>query len=116
MANLFLNYVSEKLIHSNKTKDDSRQFANVSVPVAGSDNGYGSFAVNLGQVLPATKKDGTVVAGMKNILLGDAAKTRKVSILRSGAYDSVEMTNAQIVDAVAESRKAYRAANAEAEA
>ena len=48
--NLFLNYVSEKLIHSNKTADGARQFANVSVPVAGSDNGYGSFAVNLGQV------------------------------------------------------------------
>lgn len=116
MANLFLNYVSEKLIHSNKTKDNSRQFANVSVPVAGSDNGYGSFAVNLGQVLPATRKDETVVEGMKNILLGDAAKTRKVSILRGGSYESVEMTNAQIVEAVAESRKAYRAANAEAEA
>lgn len=115
MANLFLNYVSEKLIHTNQTSDGSRQFANVSIPVANSDNGYGSFAVNIGQVLQATKKDGTVVSGMKNILLGDPAKTRKMSVLVGGAYESVEMTNQQIADAVAESRKAYRAAN-EAEA
>ena len=114
MANLFLNYVSEKLIHSNKTQDGARQFANVSVPVADSDNGYGSFAVNLGQVLPATKKDGSVVAGMKNVLLGDATKARKVSVLRGGQYESIEMTNAEIVSAVTESRKAYRAASAEA--
>lgn len=116
MANLFLNYVSEKLIHSNTTADGSRQFVNVSVPIAGSDNGYGSFAVNLGQVLPATKKDGTVVDGMKNILLGAPEKTRKVSVLKGGAYESVEMTHAQIAEAVAESRRAYRAANAEAQA
>lgn len=114
MANLFLNYVSEKLIHSNKTADGARQFANVSVPVEGSDNGYGSFAVNLGQVLPATKKDGTVVTGMQNILLGDATKTRKISVLRGGKYESIELTNEQIVAAVAESRKAYRAATTEA--
>lgn len=113
--NVFLNYVSEKLIHSNQTEDGSRQFANVSIPVAGSDNGYGSFAVNLGQVLDATKKDGSVVAGMKNILLGEADKTRKVSVQKNGAYETVEMTNQQIIEAVAESRKAYRAATAQAE-
>lgn len=111
MANLFLNYVSEKLIHPGQTSDGSRQFANVSVPVANSDNGYGSFAVNTGQILQATKKDGTVVSGMKNILLGDPAKTRKVSVLVGGVYESLEMTNQQIADAVTESRKAYRAAN-----
>lgn len=114
-TNAWLNYVSEKLIHTNKTADGARQFANVSVPVAGSDNGYGSFAVNLGQVLDSTKKDGSVVAGMKNILLGDPEKSRKVSILKGGQYETIEMTNAQIVTAVAESRKAYRAAEADAE-
>lgn len=114
-SNLFLNYVSTKLIHSNQTEDGSRQFANVSVPIADSDNGYGSFAVNLGQILPATKKDGSEVAGMKNILLGEADKTRKVSIQKGGKYESVEMTNQAIVDAVAASRKAYRAAQAQAE-
>ena len=114
-TNIFLNYVSEKLIHSNQTEDGSRQFANVSIPVEGSDNGYGSFAVNLGQVLNATKKDGSVVAGMKNILLGEADKVRKVSIQKGGQYETVDMTNAEIRDAVAASRKAYRAATAQAE-
>lgn len=108
MANTFVNYVSEKLIHKNKAGE--REFANVSVPVAGSKSGYGSFAVNLGQILPATKKDGTVVAGMKNILLGAADKTRKVSVPNdAGEYDTIEMTNQEIVDAVAASRKAYKA-------
>lgn len=116
MANLFLNYVSDKLIHANTTEDGSRKFANVSIPVEGSKSGYGSFAVNLGQVIDATKKDGTVVPGMKNILLGAADKTRKVSIAtnkKGKKYVTVEMTNQQIVDAVAASRKAYRAAQAE---
>ena len=111
-TNAWLNYVSEKLIHQNQTGDGSRHFANVSIPVADSDNGYGSFAVNLGQILDSTKKDGSVVDGMKNILLGAPEKTRKVSILKGGQYETVEMTNAQIVKAVAESRKAYRAAEA----
>ena len=114
MANLFLNYVNEKLIHQNTTEDDSRQFANVSVPVKSSKSGYGSFAVNLGQVLDATKKDGSVVEGYKNILLGDANKTRKVSIKKGKKYVKVEMTNQEIVNAVAESRKAYRANTAKA--
>ena len=113
-TNAWLNYVSEKLIHQNQTGDGSRQFANVSIPVADSDNGYGSFAVNLGQILDSTKKDGSVVSGMKNVLLGEPEKTRKVSILKGGQYETVEMTNAQIVKAYAESRKAYRAAEAEA--
>ena len=51
---------------------------------------------------------------MKNVLLGEPDKTRKVSILKGGQYETVEMTNAQIVKAYAESRKAYRAAEAEA--
>ena len=114
MANLFLNYVSEKLIHQNSTEDGSREFANVSIPVEGSKSGYGSFAVNLGQVIDSTKKDGTVVPGMKNILLGAADKTRKISIQKGKKYVTVEMTNQEIVDAVAASRKAYRANTAEA--
>lgn len=113
MANLFLNYVSEKLIHANQTEDGSREFANVSIPVEGSKSGYGSFAVNKGQILDATKKDGTVVPGMKNILLGAPEKTRKVSIQKGKSYKTIEMTNQEIVDAVAASRKAYRAAQAE---
>ena len=114
MANLFLNYVSDKLIHANTTEDGSREFANVSIPVEGSKSGYGSFAVNKGQILDATKKDGSVVPGMKNILLGAADKTRKVSIQTGKkSFKTVEMTNQQIVDAVAASRKAYRAAQAE---
>lgn len=114
--NVFLNYVSEKLIHQNSTKDGDRQFANVSIPVESSKSGYGSFAVNLGQILDATKKDGTVVAGMKNVLLGAEDGKKSVSIQTDAGYETIEMTNSEIVAAVATSRKAYRAeAQAEAE-
>ena len=114
MANLFLNYVNEKLIYQNTTEDGSRQFANVSVPVKNSKSGYGSFAVNLGQVLDITKKDGSVVEGYKNILLGNANKIRKVSIKKGKKYVIVEMTNQEIVNIVIENRKAYRANTAKA--
>ena len=67
-------------------------------------------------MLDATKKDGTVVPGYKSILLGAADKTRKVSVATGDAsnpYQTIEMTNADIVKEINESRKAYRAAQAE---
>ena len=116
MANVFVNYVSEKLIHSNQTKDGGRQFANVSVPVPTdvSLSGLGSFAVNLGQILDAKKKDGTVVEGYKNLLLGAPDKTRKVSVQTADGYAQIEITNAAIAEYFVVSRKAYRAAQKEA--
>ena len=111
--NSWLNYVSEKMIHQNQTAE-GKEFANISIACPNSKTGLATIAVNLGQILDSTKKDGSVVDGMKNVLLGAPEKTRKVSILKGGQYETVEMTNAQIVKAVAESRKAYRAAEAEA--
>lgn len=118
MASIFLNRVSNALIHTNKTAE-GREFANVSVGNTASANGLMSFAVNCGQVLPCTAKDGTPVDGYSNILLGDGEKERTVSIAtgkKKITYKSVKMTNQAIADAVKESRKAYRAAQAEAQA
>lgn len=78
----FINFISEKMLHVNKTSD-GKEFVNVSFPCSESKTGYASFGVNLGQVLNATKRDGTIVEGYKSILLGDAEKTRKVSIAKS---------------------------------
>ena len=111
MANVFMNYTSEAMLHTNKTAE-GKEFVNVSIPCKASKTGYASFAVNCGQVLPAKKKDGTIVDGYKSILLGDADKTRKVSVAtnkKGTNYKTIEMTNSAIIAEVAEARKAYRA-------
>ena len=112
----FINFISEKMLHTNRTAD-GKEFVNVSFPCSQSKTGYAAFAVNMGQVLNATKKDGTIVEGYKSILLGDADKTRKVSIAtnkKGTNYKDIEMTNAAIADAFEASRKAYKAAAATA--
>lgn len=110
--NAFINFVSEKMLHGNQTAE-GKQFVNVSFGCAQSKTGIASFAVNVGQVLNATKKDGTVVDGYKSILLGDADKTRKVSVAtnkKGTNYKTIEMTNGQIAEAFKASRTAYRQA------
>ena len=112
----FINFISEKMLHTNRTAD-GKEFVNVSFPCSESKTGYASFGVNLGQVLDAKKHDGTVVAGYKSVLLGDAEKTRKVSVAtnkKGTNFKNIEMTNAAIADAFEESRKAYKAAAATA--
>ena len=108
----FINFISEKMLHVNKTTD-GKEFVNVSFPCAQSKTGYASFGVNMGQVLDAKKKDGTVVSGYKSILLGDAEKTRKVSVAtnkKGTSFKNIELTNAQIAAEFEESRKAYKIA------
>ena len=112
MANVFVNFISEKMLHINQTAN-GKQFANVSIPCAQSKTGFASFAVNMGQVLNATKKDGSIVEGYKSILLGDADKTRKVSVAtnkKGTNYKDIELTNAAIAEAFNASRVAYRQA------
>lgn len=107
--NLFMNWVSGKMVH--EASKDGKTFYNLSLPLAASANGYGSISVSAGQVRDSTKKDGTVVPEFKNILLGSADGVRKVSIkAQDGSYTTVEMTNQEILNAVEENRKAYRAA------
>lgn len=117
-TNAWMNYVSEKMIHINKTAE-GKEFANISIACPQSKTGLATIAVNLGQVIDATKKDGSIVEGMKNILLGDPEKTRKVSIAtnkKGTNYKTVEMSNADIAAMVLAERKAYRASKAEAPA
>ena len=116
--NVFLNWVSEKMIHVNQTAE-GRQFASISFPCDKSATGYASVGVNMGQLLAATKKDKTVVKGYKNVLLGKPDATRQVSICTKAAkgktkavYEKIDMTNQAIADAVAADRAAYRQAQA----
>ncbi len=111
-TNTWMNYISEKMIHVNKT-GEGKEFANISIACPKSKTGLATIAVNLGQVIDATKKDGSIVEGMKNILLGDPAKTRKVSVAtnkKGSNYKTIEMTNQEIAEMVLAERQAYRAA------
>ena len=115
-TNAWLNYVSEKMIHINKTAE-GKEFANISIACPQSKTGLATIAVNLGQVIDSTKKDGSIVAGMKNVLLGAPEKTRKISVAtnkKGTNFKTIEMTNEAIATMVADERKAYRAAQAEA--
>ena len=109
--NTFINFISEAMLHTNSTKD-GKQFVNVSIPCKESKTGYASFGVNLGQVLDARKKDGTIVAGYKSILLGEADKTRKISVATNKKginYKDIEVKNAAIAAYFNDARNAYRA-------
>lgn len=109
--NAFINFISEAMLHTNTTAA-GKQFVNVSIPCKESKTGFASFGVNMGQVLDATKKDGTVVAGYKSILLGEADKTRKLSVAtnkKATNFKDIEVTNAQIAAYFNDARNAYRA-------
>lgn len=109
-SNLFLNFVSEKLLHTN-TASSGKQFTNVSIPCDKSVTGYASFGVNMGQILPSTRRDGTVIDGYKSVLLGKPETERTVSICTApGAYENIKMTNQAIADAIETNCTAYRAA------
>lgn len=111
---VFLNWVSEKMIHVNTT-GEGRQFASISFPCAQSANGFASIGVNMGQLLPTTKRDKSVAEGYKNILLGKPDQERTVSICTKAAkgrakaeYEQVKMTNQAIADAIADNRAAWK--------
>lgn len=54
------------------------------------------------------KKNGKIIKGMYNILLGDESNKRKVSILKNGVYTTFESTNLTIAKAVSIANKQYR--------
>lgn len=128
MANntVWLNGISGKLIHTNKTVKG--EITNVSFPVDKklSDTGYASVSVfSAKMVKPATTKEGQPVLSknggdqLMNVGLGAPEANRQVSVTKIDAkgnrsYEKVEMTNQQIKDAYEASRSAYRAAVAQA--
>ena len=119
---LFLNAVSVKMLHKNSRTDGSKDFVNVTIPYAASKSGYASFGVNVGQVFDATRKDGTEIKDMKNVLLGKADGKRQLSICtkltKKGqkTYGQIEVTNQQILDAFTTARASYKASLATATA
>lgn len=114
---VWLNYVSEKMVHVNKRESDGKEFANISIACPQSKTGLATIAVNLGQVINSTRKDGTVVEGYKNILLGKPERELTVSVAtnkKGTNYKNIKLTAEQVANQYAEERKAYRKAQAEA--
>jgi len=111
MANVWLNYVSEKMIRIYKTKTrGGKEFASISIKCPQSKTGFATLAVNLKQIFNTTRKDGSVVKGYKNIFLGKEDENRNVSIAvdgRSTYYKDILMTNSEIVEAFVENNKNY---------
>ena len=112
-----VNFVSDKLI-SERTRADGRKFFSVSLP------GICKIPVCPEQVFPATRPNGTIIPGMRRIVLGSAGSIRTVSVSRyigtgedgRGIYEydnRARMYVGDIARAWAESRRAYRAARAE---
>ena len=121
--NLFINLVNSEMIHFNDRLDGKGQVANVSFSCDKSKTGIASVGLNPGQILDATRKDGTVIEGYNSVLLGAADAKRQVSICKKVAtktkaatYDTIEMTNAEILTAFLDGRKAYRESVKEADA
>ena len=115
--NVFINWVNTKMIHAQTATATGKEFSNISVPCDESVTGFATIAVNNGQILPCTKKDGTEMSDYKNILLGSEGKTHKVSICvkkgktaRGTKYETRVMKNEDICKMIADARKAYRAA------
>lgn len=111
MANVWLNYVSEKMIRIYKTKTkEGKEFASISIKCPQSKTGFATLAVNLKQIFNTTRKDGSVVKGYKNIFLGKEDENRNVSIAvgdRSTYYKDILMTNKEIIGAFVENSKDY---------
>lgn len=125
-TNVFLNFVSNKLVHT-ATAKDGKTFYNVSFPYGESKTGFASVSISQGQKLPATKKgengERIAVDGACSILLGAPDKVRQVSVCTKAAtkkkkaeYEKVELTNAQIAEIYEASRKAYKEQKAAEEA
>lgn len=114
--NIFINFISDKMLHEQTNRTDGRKFYSVSVSCQQSINGFGTLAVTEKQVFNATKNHGKeVVAGFKNVLLGQPDKKRKLSI-QTGVnadgkpvYSNIEMSNADILKAFDTNREAYNA-------
>lgn len=101
---VFINNYPEKLCH----KRSAQTFFN-SVNFKLGD-AWASFTLPINMSLDATRRDGTHVDGCVSLFLGDANRLRKVSIRNAdGSFDTVEMTNQQILDQIQASRAEYKA-------
>lgn len=101
---VFMNRVSEKLIHAT-----SRQGLNrVSIPDAESVNGMANILVPNARIFKSTRKGGVPIPGMMNINLGSENDIIKYSILNDeGKFVKSDKTAAEVADIWAKSQEQY---------
>lgn len=101
---VFINNYPASLLHKRQAKT---VFNSISFRL---NDAWASFTLPLGMSKPATRRDGSVIEGCMNLFLGDAAKTHNVSVRNSdGSFDTFEMTNQAILEAIQADRAAYQA-------
>ncbi len=104
---VFLNRVSEKMIH--EAQGAKGPFYNVNFDWKDSTTGFASVSVRPAQVMECKDKNGTVLEGKKNILLGDPGTKREISVKQAdGSFAKVEVTVEQIKEAFDNARAEYR--------
>lgn len=101
---VFVNNYPSRLLHKREAKT---VFNSISFRL---NDGWASFTLPLGMSKPATRRDGSVIDGCMNLFLGDADKTHNVSVRKAdGSFDTFEMTNQAILEAIQADRAAYQA-------
>ena len=110
---VFFDGISDRVLHKRAKHDDGTKF--YSIAISGIDdapNGIGYFTLPEGLVIPSRRRDGTVVEGYHNLVLGNPDHVMKVSYaVKAGKYDTVSMTVAQIKEALEADRGANSVAN-----
>lgn len=107
--NKFMNNVNNAMIH--EATGAKGTFKNVSFGCDKSANGLATVSVNDGQVMQATRKDGSAIDGYSSVLLGKEDAKRNVSVqLEDGTYTTIEMTVGEICACYEGARAAYRKA------
>lgn len=125
MTNLFLNCMSSTLIRTVTAKKSGKKMFSVSFPCDKSATGFASFVIYSDKMLyKATDSKGNPIVDKNgnqfvNILLGGESDARSVSIVtldKAGnkAYETISMTNADILGCVEANRAAYKQAHAPA--
>lgn len=118
----FINHYPKGMVHFQdyvNSKGEPGTLASVTIDCPQSKTGKATIAVNLGQLLPAKKRNRQtgkkyVVKNRWNIFLGDKDELRDVSIALNNAkkkenrkYQTIQMTNAQIEAMVTTARELY---------
>lgn len=112
---VFLNYVSEKLVHKYQGKD-GKTYAQIGIADDQSLSGFGNVLVHESHLYPSTKRNGELVPGFVNVGIGyqpDAAVNYTIKVADTGDsakdFDRVEMTAAELKQKYENDHKAYKA-------
>lgn len=107
VENVYMNRVSEKLIHP--TKDEN--LVRISVPDVSPEKGMGNIVVPASNVFQAVNKQGVAIPGRFNVNLGAPDAELKYSIRgKDGKFEQSSVTASDIATRYAENQRNFMAA------